>query len=203
MNKYELKAHPCQPISIKMAISPRLSFLMLSRKGGDPPFSPSPNPSRYGVSNRPLASGALSLLQPLPPLRAHSAEDWRNNKSRAPHRPPPPTDARIQHLQGVGGVGVERDYRGRTEKISFPCSPSFPRPSLPLGTLRHPQNPDLERGCLPTSQGNATHPPKAFLAPPPVSPYGVGERVTASLPSGSHPVGKNTAKVGCCKIATT
>lgn len=64
-----------------------------------------------------------------------------------------------------GGGGRKGDWSGRrTEEISFLHSPSFPLPSLPLGPLRHPQNPDLER--VPSYFPGQRHPSKASLAPP-------------------------------------
>lgn len=99
------------------------------------PLHPRPNPSRYWVSNGPLASGALSLLEPpfLPILPIVEG----NNKGRVPHASLAPAktgDSSIFRRTERGGEGrlglkEEADLFLSFSLLPSPVSPS--RPPVP------------------------------------------------------------------------
>lgn len=137
---------------------------MLKRNGEAPPSVPPSNPSRYWVSNAPLASGALSLLQ-------HPPSSPFCRRLRGTTRDEPLTDRRLPQRREIpafaGGKRGERkgDRVGRRRVIPFFRSPSFPLPSLSLGPLCHPIHPNFEGlvSFLPVQR----HPSHVCSCPPP------------------------------------
>lgn len=106
------------------------------------PPHPRPNLATYWVSNDPLASGALSLLQ-IPPLPI--LQNVEGN-----YKGQPLLDRRLPQREIPASAGGRRRKRKRDqgvrrrEEISRLPSPFFRLPSLPLGPFHHPLHPNFE-----------------------------------------------------------